>query len=721
MNKNYMICKVCDNIFKVTRYESFVLRKSLVIKEQQYSANYEDCKCSCIDNNGFFEFYIGDKLVLKEYNSPYTISFEINQNDAVYGLGIHQNKPLNYRNNVVQMVQTNGKHTAVPFLTSTGGYAILIDNYSYMSIGIDRPCDVETTEDRELCESLPNTINIFCQDNTCVEYYIILADTIDSQIAGYRKLTGQAPLFSKWAYGFFQSREHYQTQEEVLNIASEFRSRHIPIDCIVQDWNYWGNLGWNALLWDNEKYPDPKKMIDFLHNDLNLKIMLSVWPGFGKETEVCKELEVVGGILEHRDKSKENWGRNHDVYNKAASDIVWAKMKKQFFDIGVDAWWLDSTEPSFDKDSSLTLLECSNCILGENKKYLNTYAFKAAQNIYENQRSATKEKRVFILTRSGFAGQQSNATLTWTGDIKASWDVFKAQIISLLNFSASGIPYSTTDIGAFFVEFKGGYTNDEYKELYTRWFWFGAFSPVFRSHGTNTPREIWFFGEEGTEYYDSQLEALRLRYRLLPYIYSEAFKVYRGNSTLMRLLSFDFPEDKNVHNISDCYMFGESLLVGIVTDYKARTKTLYLPQGEIWYDYFTGKSYEGGNTITVHTPINRIALFVKAGSILLTGEDMEYTSEKSDGVITVSIYPGKDASTVLYEDQGDNYNYEKGEYATIEFLWSQSQRTLSIGDQKGQFKGLNKNKTFHIVLMGEKKIKVDYDGTAKITEFRGKI
>lgn len=716
MYKNHQVTQLSGNIFKVERYLGRKEEWNSLIVLKNTNLSGTDAGYSFREDHGILEFLKNGKRVIREMETPFTVSFEIGPKDGIYGLGMHQDRRFNYRNTVIPMIQSNGERTSVPFFTSTGGYAVLIDNYSEMKIGIDRSPRMDANIPADIGK-FENAIHIDCQDDACLVYYLILAETIDGQIAEYRKLTGKAPLFPKWAYGFFQSREHYKTQRQLLDVAREFRKRKIPLDCIVQDWNYWGDLGWNALLWSKDKFPDPKKMLDTLHNELHLKMMLSVWPSFGPDTAVAGELEAIGAVLSKADPSKESWGKVHDPYNKEAADLIWVKMKKEFFDIGVDAWWLDSTEPGYDDANSLALLDCKDCCLGPNRRYLNTYALQTSQNVYERQRAAANHKRVFILTRSGFAGQQRNATLTWTGDITASWDVFRAQVSSLLNFSASGIPYSTTDIGAFYVNYDGGNENPEYRELYTRWFWFGAFSPIFRSHGTSTPREIWYFGPEGSEYFDAQMAALRLRYRLLPYIYSTAFRVYSEDYTLMRPLVMDFPNDRRVRDIGDSYMFGESLLVSIVTKYQARQQEVYLPQGEAWFDFYTEEKCDGGN-IKTDAPLNRTPLFVKGGSILLTGKDKEFVDQMQNETVTATIYPGKNAHAFLYEDEGDGYGYEKEAFSMIDFDWDEPAGTLKIGERKGKFQGMFHERDFNIRLAGGATVPIHYDGKEQTVRVR---
>lgn len=710
MNNRKIVTQVAPSIWKVVRFNEKAEEKESVFVKELNGEFTTLANVSCVeDEKGLLHFLLDGKDILSEKETEYTIAFNIGEDDGIFGLGIHQHKPFNRRGQVCQMAQVNGSVTAVPFLTSDKGYAILFDTCAYMSIGIDKPCTKEHLTEYSPKETAPNSIQVFADDADVFTYYVILGSTIDEQIAGYRALTGKSTMFPKWLFGFMQSREHYRTQEELLEIAREFRKRHIPLDCIVQDWNYWGKLGWNAIEWDEGNYPDPKGMLDEVHN-MDIKLMISVWPSFGPETTICKEIEGVGGILEKPDKSGERFGRVHDPLNKKASDIIWKYMEQNLLSIGVDAWWLDSTEPAFEKDCSLCLLECNSSSKGDNHRYLNHYALCTSRNVYENQRSITEDKRVFILTRSGYAGQQACGASTWTGDIRANWAVFKEQLSSLLGFSASGNPFSTTDIGAFFVDYKDGNQNKDYRELYTRWFWFGAFCPIFRSHGTSTPREMWFFGEPGTEYFDAQMAATKLRYTLMPYIYANAFKAYDEDYTIMRPLVMDFPKDKNAKDIFDSYMFGDSLLVHIVTEPDLREEKVYLPDGCEWINFFTDERYMGGRTVTVAAPINQTPLFVKAGSIVVTTEPAECTAWQDEKELEINVYSGANAATFYYLDDGDNYSYEQGNYVKIPFLWQQDTNRLVIGDVKGQKDNFDINKTLKIYIDGKLQKTVSYKG-----------
>lgn len=687
MNTSKQVTQITPNIFRVDRWETTLeARESRFVREPNEAFLLSPHYACTETAGGLLKFSLDGETVLAETETSFTQGFAIGEKDAIYGLGMHQQQAMNRRNMVCQMVQKNDHIIAVPFLTSNAGYAILFDTCAYMSIGIDKPCTRDYLPEFDTREQSPNIIQIYADDAETFTYYVILGASMAEQIRGYRLLTGKSPLLPRWAYGFFQSREHYKTQAELLQTAHEFRRRGIPLDCIVQDWNYWGDLGWNAMQWDHKKYPAPRAMVDEIHS-LDMKLMLSVWSSYGHQTPVCKELESHDMILGRETPEQEPWGRVHDAYDPKASAIVWRYMKENLFSTGLDAWWLDSTEPALGNDCSLDLLQAKDTILGSNRRYLNSYALTVSQNTYRHQREETEQKRVFILTRSGYAGLQKAAAASWTGDVEASWEIFKAQIPALLSFSASGIPYSTTDIGGFFVHFPGcsweSNDNPEYRELYTRWFWFGAFSPLFRSHGTDTPREMWSFGEPGTPWYDAQLAASRLRYALMPYLYSCGFRVYAEDDTLMRPLAMDFPDDPKVLSCEDTYLFGPSLLVHIVTDCQKRKACVYLPAGADWIDYWTGASYPGGATVTVDAPLDQTPLFVRAGSLVLMTEPAACTARQKEETLQVHLYPGKSCGTFYYRDDGDNYRYETGHYARIPFSWEEEQQVLTVGAPQG--------------------------------------
>ena len=687
MNTHKSVTRLAPGIWRIERWaKQRENRSSWFVTEPDAAFSPDPGKTCREDGQGLCHFSLNGREILAEADTPFTQGFAIGPEDAVYGLGMHQQLALNRRNTVCQMVQINADTIAVPFLTSDAGYALLFDTCAYMSIGIDRPCTAEHLRAYAPEQTSPNRIQIHADQGSFFRYYVILGQTIDEQIRGYRLLTGKAPLLPRWTYGFTQSKEHYHTQAELLEIARTFRSRQIPLDCIVQDWNYWPEQGWNGVCWDRERYPDPGAMLDELHG-MDMKLLLSVWSGYGMETPVGQALDRQHLLLHRKDGNASPWGEILDAWNPRAADAAWDWMRENLLKVGVDAWWLDSTEPALGHDCSLDLLEVADTGRGANEQYLNSFALTVSRNLYRRQRAETEDKRVYILTRSGYAGLQSVGACSWTGDIYASWEVFRRQIPALLSYSVSGLPYSTTDIGAFFIEMPG-FTGDiqahpEYEELYTRWFWFGAFSPVFRSHGTSAPREMWRFGEPGTEYFDAQLAADRLRYALMPYLYAQAFRVYAEDSTLMRPLVMDFPGDQQVKNIEDSYLFGPSLLVKVVTRYRQRNASVYLPAGTQGVDFFTGRRYDGGQTVETAAPLDRLPLFARGGSIILMTEPAVCTARQQEQRLQVRLYPGADCQTCYYWDDGDNYSYENGNFAKIVFRWCQQSRTLSVSAPQG--------------------------------------
>ena len=712
MNQNLQIKRISKNIWKIVRTKNELEnRPSFFIKDVCDSSL--DARFNVLVNeDNLVEFYVDDKLVLNENSTEHSLSFKIGEKDSIYGLGLHQFKPMNRRNTNIAMVQYNGRSTAVPFFTSNGGYAVLIDTTSYMSVGVDRECIDEFDEDFDEGKPSLNNINLYVEDSDELTYYVILG-SFEEQMAGYRYLTGKGTMLPKWAYGFFQCKEHYHTQDEILGIAHRFREDHLPIDCIVQDWNYWGDLGWNAVRWDEKQYPNPKAMVDEIHS-LDMKLMVSCWPSFGAETEVAKELMAINGAIVKKDGHVEKWGRIYDAYNPVACDVVWNNMKKYIFDLGADAWWLDSTEPGADVDECSHLRDSLPCHLGTNIRYLNSYGLASARNIYEHQRRDCKDKRVYILTRSGYAGQQESAISTWTGDIGASWNCLERQINSLLSFSMSGIPYSTTDIGGFFVDdYEGGCENPEYRELYTRWYWFGLFCPLFRSHGTTTPREIWNFGKPGEEYYDSILKASKIRYALMPHIYSYAYDVYKNDKLFIRPLIMDYPTEDKVKDYSNGFMFTDNLYVVNITEYKQREIDVYLPKGNAWFDLYTSERYEGGQTIKAKCPIDQIPAYVKGGSILLTTDPAEATCYQNNERIDVRIYSGNDASTFYYDDNGDNYDYEHEDNLIIGIEYDDSTKSLTIDEPVGNT-SFRLPKVFRVYLDGKLVKDVEY-ASKKVT------
>ncbi len=526
-------------------------------------------------------------------------------------------------------------------------------------------------------------------------------------VKGIRELTGQVPMNALWTYGFWQSRERYISQNELVGVVDKYRELNVPLDGIIQDWQYWGTdpSSWNAIEFGNPGFPDPKKMIDDVHAR-NAHIIISVWPSFGKNTSVHNELKEKQILLDFKTYPDE--ATVYDVYNPAARRIYWDRMNRNMFAIGMDGWWLDATEPEFsDNDEKLNQRTHD----GQYREVFNAFPILSVGGVHDNQRAATGDKRVFILTRSAFAGQQRYGAASWSGDIRSDWNVLHNQISAGLNFSLCGIPYWNTDIGGFAScnYFPEGINDPAFRELYVRWSQFGAFTPMMRSHGTCTPREIYQFGDRGSWEFDALDKSIRLRYILLPYIYSTAWNVSKNHDTFMRALFMDFPEDTTLHDTDGEYMFGRSLLVAPVTRpmyvdkagninlNATLTKDVYLPKGG-WYDFWTGEFILGGRNVAKPTPIDIIPLYVRAGSILPVGPDVQYATEKKWDNLEIRVYPGADGSFVLYEDENDNYNYEKGNYTTIMFSWHDKDRTLEVSDRNGRFPGMLMQRKFRIVV-----------------------
>ena len=495
--------------------------------------------------------------------------FVLSPDEGIYGLGQQQAGVMNHRNHRVTLIQNN-KHIAIPFLVSTRNYGLLWDNYSH-------------TEFKDSADGM----SLWSEVAGVIDYYVIYGSSIDDVVSGYREATGQVPMFPKWAFGYWQSKERYKTRQELLAVAREYRERKIPIDNVVQDWQYWGRLGWNAMAFDDSTYPQPREMIDSLHKTYKMHLMISVWPQVGPGTPLYKELEPKGFLYPT---PIWNGGKTYDAYSSEARDLYWKYLNNGLFSLGVDAWWMDATEPEWKYcedilDAKTGIVKNGKNALGSSSEYLNTYPLITTGGVYEHQRATTNDKRVFILTRSAFAGQQRNATAVWSGDIVADWKVFRNQISGGINCSMSSIPYWNSDIGAFFPgSANGGYPagvqDEAYRELYVRWFQFGAFCPIFRSHGTGTPKEIWQFGEPDTWAYDALVKFDNLRYRLLPYIYSVAWMVTNDGYTMMRGLPMDFVTDKNVLDIDNQYMFGPALMVMPVTQpqFHAHDTTEIIPK-----------------------------------------------------------------------------------------------------------------------------------------------
>lgn len=566
-----------------------------------------------------------------------------------------------------------------------------------------------------------------------IDYYFIAADDMDGVISGYRTLTGKAPIMPKWALGFWQSRERYSTQEQLLSTLKEFRDRHIPIDNIVQDWQYWEDDQWGSHDFDASRYPDPKGMVDSIHS-LNARFMISVWPKFYVGTEHFKAFDRRGWIYRTpvKDTIRDWLGYEqsfYDAYSEGARRLFWQQMNDKLFSLGVDAWWMDASEPNIHDctDMNYRKAMCGPTALGPSAKYFNAYGLMNAEAIYKGQRSVAPDQRVFLLTRSGFAGLQRYSTASWSGDIGTRWEDMKRQISAGLNFAMSGIPWWTMDIGGFSVEnryfaaqqlfdTKGVENEDlkEWRELNTRWYQFGTFTPLFRAHGQFPLREVWNIAPENHPAYNAILEYSRIRYRMIPYIYSLAARTYFHDYTVMRALVMDYPDDIAAREVSDQFMFGNALMVCPVYKYKARSREVYLPEGG-WYGN-DGCYYEGGNRVTAQAPYDNIPLFVRAGEIIPTGSDIEWTGQDKSGYLCLNVYTGKDAEFTIYEDDGLTYNYEKGQYSVIPLNWNDNEGVLTIGQRKGSFEGMAAKRVVDVRFItpsSVRKIRIEYDGDAQ--------
>ena len=527
-----------------------------------------------------------------------------------------------------------------------------------------------------------------------LDYVVFYGPSADDVIASYRNLSGNAPMFPQWAYGFWQCRERYMSGTHLVETVKEFRKRNLPVDVIVQDWQYWGSRGWGVPQFDEKNYPNPAGFIKELH-DLNAHFNISIWSNPDKNSTIGKEF-----VLKNRFIPDTKW---LDYFNAETRKEYWNTLKVNMFDNGVDSWWMDAVEPENDA------LKGTETHMGLGDFYRLTYPLMVSQAVSEGQRETSSDKRVCILTRSAFPGQQRYGIINWSGDIGGTWEVFRIQIVAGLNYTITGFPYWTTDIGGFFRPGRSQYTDEKYHELLTRWYQWGTFNPIFRMHGYMTETEPWKYGQKVE---DNMRKMLNLRYQLLPYIYSEAWQITKNGSTIMRPLVMDFNGDTAAVNSKFQYMFGKSLLVAPVTEANVNQWNVYLPIDADWFDFWTGKHFAGGQTIKTDAPLDKIPLFVKAGSVVPMGKVIQSSAEKSD-TLEIRIYEGADARFELYEDEGDNYNYEKGLYSTITFRWDDKAQKLTISDRKGSFPGMLKNRSFTIVKISsaDKKEKVvNYTG-----------
>jgi len=560
-----------------------------------------------------------------------------------------------------------------------------------------------------------NNLSFWSEMGKQLDYYFIRGDNPDQVVSGYRFVTGKAQVMPKWAMGFWQSRERYKTQDELLSTLREFRRRQIPIDNIVQDWSYWKQDAWGSHEFDAARYPDPEAMVKEVH-DSCARIMISVWPKFYTTTINYKEFDAKGWMYKQAVKdSVRDWigkgyiGSFYDAYSKGARELFWKQLNEKLYSMHFDAWWMDASEPDIESNSSMAYRKklMNPTASGSSTEFFNAYGLMNAKGIYEGQRSTNNNDRVFLLTRSGFAGSQKYGAAIWSGDIGTRWEDMKAQISAGLNYAISGNPYWTMDDGGFCVEKRyekaaeGSEDQKEWRELNVRWNQFGAFVPLFRSHGQPPYRELWNIAPDTHPAYKSMLYYTQLRYRLMPYIYTMAGMCHFNDFTIMRPLMMDYESDTKVLNISNQYMFGRSLMICPVTTYKARTREVYFPKNEGWYNLYNGTFTAGGEKQTVDAPYNRMPIYVPAGSILPVGQLIQNTT-KPQTDLTVFVYAGKNGTFTLYEDENVNYNYEKGIFSTIKFSFNNKNKTISIGERKGNFAGMVKERNFHFILVQPK-------------------
>ena len=670
-------------------------------------------------------------------------SFFLDKDEAIYGLGTIQNGKMNRRGEKKRMEQSNLEDFQ-NVLQSIKGWGLYWENYS-----------------PTLFEDNAQGMTFTSEAGQGVDYYFMYGGSADGVIAQMRYLSGDVPMFPLWTYGYWQSKERYKTARETEGIVDQYRSLNVPLDGIIQDWQYWGsNYLWNAMDFLSEDFSNGKQMIDNVHKK-HAHFMISIWASFGPMTQQFRELEKIGCLLPF-----ETWPQSgishvwppmrdypsgvkvYDAFHPEARAIYW-KYLKTLYDYGCDAWWMDSTDPDFFNPRES---DYEHKVYGGTwRSQRNAFPLETVRGIYQAQRKDDRGKRIFIMTRSSYAGQQHYGSNMWSGDVNSSWDMLRKQVPAGLSFTLTGNPNFNTDIGGFFCSSyntKGSGSapkNPQFQELYVRWMQYGLFCPVFRSHGADAPREIWQFGKKGEPVYDAIEKQIRLRYRLIPYLYSTAWQVTSNNDSYMRPLFAEFAADKKVWNMTDEFMFGHNILACPIVDPQyteekvIRTNAMtgwdrregvrregekesgvnwsekkmavkYLPKGTVWYDFWTNQSFKGGQNVTLVTQFDRVPMFVRAGSILPLGPEMQYVGEKAWDNLEIRVYPGANASFTLYEDEGDNYNYEKGVYSTITFSWNDKARKLTIGARKGEFPGMLKSRQFTIILPDGRQQQVSYDG-----------
>lgn len=679
-------------------------------------------------------------------------TFQLDKEEAIYGLGIVQEEKMSKRG-TSRMMQNNNTEDFIPYIQSVKGWGLYWDNYS-----------------PTLFEDNAEGMTFKSDVASLIDYYFMVGGSADGNIALMRQLTGEVPMMPLWSFGFWQSKERYKSFKELNEVVDRYRAQQIPLDCIVQDWQYWGsNYTWNAMDFLTGDFANAHHEIENLHKK-EVKLLISIWSSFGPHTQQYKELAEKGLLYDFHTWPQSGlsdfWPprmdypsgvKPYDPFSSEARDIYW-KYLKRLFDYDVDAWWMDSTEPDHldYQDSDLE----QHTAMGTFRKMHNAYPLAAVGGVYDRQRALladrgpkADEKRVTIMTRSVFAGQQRTGANTWSGDVGSSWENLRKQLPAGLNFSLCGNPNFNSDCGGFFAgsynqHHMPGYENPQYHELYLRWLQFGLFNPIFRSHGADVPREIYRYGKPGDPIYDAMVATVRFRYRLIPYLYSTAWQVTSNHQSYMRALVCDFAADKQVWNIGTEFMFGKEVLVApivnaqyteekivrvdamsgwdkqkedtkqILTPDWTETKSheVYLPKGTMWYDFWTGAQYKGGQTLTLTTMLQTMPMYLRAGSILPLANEAQTTQQQSWEELELRVYPGADGTFALYEDYGDGYGYERGEYSTIEIKWSEKTRQLTIGTRQGEYPGMLQTRTFKVVLPNGNFQIVKYSGNEVIVK-----
>jgi len=619
--------------------------------------------------------------------NTYNISTQFNspKDEALFGLGCHPTDTLsiNYkgRNQDMAIKYMTG---AIPVLLSTKGYGLMWDNYSASNF---YGAEADNTKFKYVSES-----------GRAVDYYFFYGPDFDQIINLYRIATGKAPMYGKWAYGLFQSQDRYMSQDEIMTVKDNYRNNHIPVDVIVQDWYYWDPFPIGIHEMNPARYPDPKKLVNELHK-ANIHGMISIWPVFGKGTKNFDALQKMGGLtsITWDNVVTHTFDTYYDAHNPKARELYWDQARDSLIKrFGWDAWWVDQCEP--DNGALLDERRKANFSVGRGIDYFNTYSLEHSKGIYQGWRRDIPGKRAFFLIRQSFAGEQRNAATLWSSDIFCGFGAFKSQVPQGINACASGIPYWTSDIGGYQYHWTApDWSKPEFRELFTRWFQFGTFCPIFRIHGKGERALFSKNWDDNTK--ATLLKYDKLRYRLLPYIYSLAGKTTLDNYTMMRSLAFDFKNDANVYSIPDQYMFGPAFLVNPVTGQRETSRKVYLPKGSTWYDFWTGQELKGGQSIDATASIETMPLYVRAGSIVPMGPEVEYATQKTNKPIELRIYPGANGQFKVYEDENDNYDYEKGQYATFTLSWNDKLHQLSISDTKGQFPGMQRQHSFNVVLV----------------------